>query len=98
MGTSITSCRARREQSAAIVLALQHLDENIRSARLHNALALVKEGVRFQPRGFLVARDAAGLRGVQICSSFAGSQRVVLVAQDGRRRMPPLKNNSSRPP
>jgi mycothiol synthase len=60
------------EWSVAFELALGHLSEDIRPRRVLNALALVAGG-DIDPEGILVARDATGLRGVQICVRLPGA-------------------------
>jgi mycothiol synthase len=60
------------EWSAAFSLAFQHLGQDVRPARLQNALALVAQGV-IDPGGILVATDGCGLRGVQVCVPLPGA-------------------------
>jgi mycothiol synthase len=58
--------------SAALELALCDLGPCDRSARLAHALNLVAQHV-LDPQGIIVARNQAGLRGVQVCVPLAGA-------------------------
>jgi mycothiol synthase len=53
-------------------LALRHLGEDIRPARLLNALTLLAAG-EIDPEGIFVARGPGGLCGVQICVPLPGA-------------------------
>jgi mycothiol synthase len=68
----IITTAAPGEWSAALDLALQHLSEDIRPARVLNALTLLAAGA-IDPEGIFVARNAAGLCGVQICVPLPGA-------------------------
>jgi mycothiol synthase len=63
---------APEERSAAFELALRHLGEDIRPARVLNALTLLAAG-EINPEGIFVARGAGGLCGVQICVPLPGA-------------------------
>jgi GNAT superfamily N-acetyltransferase len=67
----ITNARPE-EWPAAFDLALAHLGEDIRPARVANALALVAGGA-LSPQGIFVARQAGRLRGVQVCVPLPGA-------------------------
>src|SRR5437868_11639879 len=72
MTQMLITTAAPEEWSAAFELALQHLSADTRPARVLNALSLVAEG-SIDPAGIFVARDAWGLRGVQICVPLRGA-------------------------
>ena len=63
---------APEERSAAFELALRHLGEDVRPARVLNALSLVAAG-EISSEGIFVARGPEGLRGVQICVPLPGA-------------------------
>jgi mycothiol synthase len=60
------------EWSSALELALEHLGEDTRPARVRTALSLLADGT-LDPEGVFVARAASGLRGVQICVPLPGA-------------------------
>jgi len=60
------------EWSSALELALEHLDEDIRPARVRTGLSLLTDGT-MDPAGVFVARAALGIRGVQICVPLPGA-------------------------
>jgi mycothiol synthase len=63
---------APEEWPAAFALALRHLGEDIRPARLLKALELAAAG-EIDPEGIFVARAAAGLCGVVVCIPLPGA-------------------------
>ncbi len=70
------------EWSAAFALALQHLGEDVRPTRLHNALELTSSGI-ISPGGIFVAHDAGGLRGVQVSVPLPGASVLFWLPRSG---------------
>lgn len=72
MGQTTIRTAAAAEWPAAFALALRHLPEDLRPARVVNALTLVASG-EIPPDGIFVACDVGGLRGVQVCVPLPGA-------------------------
>jgi mycothiol synthase len=68
------------ERSAALALALRHVPDAERSARVRHALTLLDVG-DIDPLGIWVARTAAGLAGVQVCIPLRGGSGLFWLPQ-----------------
>src|SRR5262249_30670150 len=65
---------------AAPDLALPPLDKAIRAERVLNVLTLLAAG-EIHPEGVIIARDDAGVRGVQVCVPLAGASGLFWLPQ-----------------